>query len=208
MVFSINKRPHLQRLETPYVCLPKDLSAPSDATPIASLKREFKKQVALQQVEVRRDPHPEFMGIKQLQVRHKAQIDQFQKWSQGNWGTFHSEHYDWWAFPICSGSQGQGYKCSISLSEIEELKRNPVFMATYRKGVRLVVQSFGWDLDAWSPVAHPKKEQRWTHNEVRLGKVAESLKLFGEWDLFQKLHYFGQKECQGASRIFKQKLLL
>lgn len=201
------KRKPASKEKTP-VSQMRSMSVPSDAMPIAHLKHRFENQVLFQEVQLRDRPHPEFMGIEKLEKRHKAQIDKFEEWSKDNWGTFHIEHYDWWAFPICSRSNGEENRCSISMPEIEMLKKNPVFMARYRRGVRLVVKSFGWDLDAWGPVLHPAKGQRWTQNEVRLGKVAESLKLFGEWELFQKLHYFGQKKCQGTSFVFKEKLLL
>lgn len=64
-------------------------------------------------------------------------------------------------------------------------------MARYRRGVQLVVESWGWNLENNAPCAHG----RWTGYGVRLGKMAQSLSLFGEEELFHRLQQFYRTVC-------------
>jgi hypothetical protein len=41
---------------------------------------------------------PKYLTIKEKCLK---QADTFRKWGDNqSWGSFHSSHYDWWAFPI------------------------------------------------------------------------------------------------------------
>jgi len=118
-----------------------------------------------------------------VQEKHKEQLVKFEKWAkQGRWEMFHhkNSHYDWWMFPIDRGSNGQGKKYTVYKPEIEALKCNPEFMKNYRRGAELVAKSWGWDITTGRPVANPKPSQHWEDWPVRLGKMANSLQLFGE----------------------------
>lgn len=43
-------------------------------------------------------PKPKYLTIKNDCLK---QADTFRKWGDNqSWGSFHSSHYDWWAFPI------------------------------------------------------------------------------------------------------------
>jgi hypothetical protein len=75
------------------------------------------------------------------------QLELFEKWEKANqWENFNNAHFDWWMFPIDRDSKGKGNLYTMTPSNIEELKKDTQFMENYRKGVVLVVRSWGWDL--------------------------------------------------------------
>lgn len=114
-----------------------------------------------------------------LLARHGAQVTAFEAWAAaGEWRRFHQEHYDWWAFPIDRPSS-QGTRWVVNASEAAELRRDPVFWTQYRRGLKLVAASFGWDLAAAAPIAAPQPGQAWHDWPVRLHKMARSARLFG-----------------------------
>jgi len=137
--------------------------------------------------------NPEFVGIEALKKKHAAQLIEFERWAEErDWKAFLHHHYDWWMFPISRTSRGQGAKYTVYEQEIETLKNDPEFMDQYRRGVKLLTLSWGWDLDRRRPVANPDPGQKWNHYEVRLGKMADSLKIFDERRLFESLRAFFQ----------------
>lgn len=132
--------------------------------------------------------------IQNLKERHARQLADFEQWAANDqWQRFspHYSHYDWWAFPVDRPSQGQGTKYQMSQADIAELKQDPVFMRNYRRAVQLVVESWGWDLAQSVPCDHGA----WTGYGVRLGKMGQSLQLFGEQELFEKLRTFYLRVC-------------
>ena len=138
--------------------------------------------------------------MEKVKAKNAEQVQLFEEWAEKkDWKTFKPEHshYDWWAFPITKSSASYGDEYALNAMEIQYLKRDKEFMRHYRKGVELVVKSWGWDLRKNAPV--PKKErtadQLWTGYGVRLGKMADSLKLFGEKDKYRRLQRFFDKVC-------------
>lgn len=135
--------------------------------------------------------------LQNLIEQHAQQLAIFEIWAQNNnWEKFAKAHYDWWMFPINRGSQGQGATYQVSSEEVAQLKADPVFMSKYRRGVELVVQSWGWDLTQKKLIAPSKPGQQWTGYGVRLGKIADSLILFGEKDLYRNVQLFYQNVCK------------
>jgi len=135
--------------------------------------------------------NPEFVGIQALKQKHAAQLKQFEQWAEArDWLAFLHHHYDWWMFPISRTSLGQGAQYTVYRQEIESLKNDREFMENYRRGVKLLTLSWGWDIDQQKPVNNPDPDQKWNHYEVRLGKMADSLKLFGEIELFKSLRQY------------------
>lgn len=121
--------------------------------------------------------------VQVVKKRHKEQLESFEKWAKnGQWEMFHHQHshYDWWMFPINRSSAGQGTKYTVHKAEIETLKNDPEFMRDYLRGAELVAKSWGWDIKAGAPVAMPMPAQHWEDWPVRLGKMADSLRLFGQ----------------------------
>lgn len=138
--------------------------------------------------------------IKNLKEQHSKQLKLFEQWAEsGDWKRFKPEysHYDWWAFPITRPSSGYGNTYAVNEKEIEALKADTDFMKGYRRGVELVVKSWGWDInrDAQIPESERNSDQTWTGYEVRLGKMGDSLYLFGEKELFEKVKRFYQSVC-------------
>jgi hypothetical protein len=121
---------------------------------------------------------------KTVKKKQAWQLAQFERWADaGQWNNIHSAHYDWWMFPIDRSSAGQGSTYQVNKSNINQLKQDPEFMKNYRRGVELVAKAWGWDVIASQPIDSPTKDQKWQNWPVRLGKMADSLRLFGEEDL-------------------------
>lgn len=142
--------------------------------------------------------------IQNLQERHARQLADFEQWAANDhWHLFSHQHshYDWWVFPIDRPSQGQGTKYQMSKADIAALKQDVAFMRNYRRAVQLVVESWGWDLAHSVPCDHGA----WTGYGVRLGKMGQSLQLFGEEELFEKLRTFYLRVCcaRGAPPLDK-----
>lgn len=131
-------------------------------------------------------PSPKILEIKKL---HTEYLAKFEKRAQsGKWREIREDHFDWWMFPIMRPSRGHGERFALSKEEIDFLKRDSAFMDEYRRGVKLVIESWGWDLEkgGW---ARPSEWDNWT---VRFVKIAESLNLFGEDDLFRRVKEFAR----------------
>ena len=120
-----------------------------------------------------------FVGIFALKQKHNHQLQHFLQWAEEeNWNEFHSNHYDWWMFPIDKISS-YGHQWTVCNDDIEELKLNEDFMRNYKTGVELLATSWGWDLLKREPIIHAKPDQCWQQWPVRLYKAAYSTKLFG-----------------------------
>jgi hypothetical protein len=127
--------------------------------------------------------YEEFLGVEQLKLEQRNQLVLFQKWAEeSNWISFHDNHYDWWAFPIEKPS-GKGFRYSVSDQIRVELKADTVFVEQLRECSRLLLLSWGWDIEAQRLVANPDVGQSWANWPVRLYKCNRSLKLFGQTDM-------------------------
>jgi hypothetical protein len=136
-----------------------------------------------------------FVGIEALKSKLQDHLAKLQTLaSNGEWEHLreHTTHpdsgFDWWMFPTDRASAGQGDKYKLSLPDILALKADPAFMANYRKGVQLVLLSWGWDASSDRSVENA--HQRWTNYQVRLGKMINSLSLFGEKELLLSVKKF------------------
>lgn len=138
--------------------------------------------------------------VDQIKQKHSEQLQKFEQWASAkDWKLFTPtySHYDWWMFPVARPSSHYGDIYQVSQADVDALKADPKFMKEYRRGVELVVRSWGWDLQRQCSVLETERtpEQRWTGYGVRLGKMADSLLLFGEDDLYRKLQLFYQAIC-------------
>jgi hypothetical protein len=81
--------------------------------------------------------------------------------------TDHS-HYDWWAFPI-SDASSHGLKYSVYAEEVKELKKDPVFISRFRTGLKLLAESWGWDIYAAEAIPADRlgPDQEWQQWGVR-----------------------------------------
>lgn len=125
--------------------------------------------------------------ILDLKEQHSSQMVRFREWSEtNNWHKFNLAHYDWWMFPIARESEKYGSRFALSREEISTLKRDEKFMSHYREGVDLLLRSWGWP-NCIVP------GQGWTNHQVRLAKVATSLKLFEQQDLLKSVQEFSRQ---------------
>jgi len=77
------------------------------------------------------------------------------------------------------------------------LQQNEEFLANYRKGVHLLLRSWGWDA-ASNQAIHPRDALQNCFNadaEGRISQMARSLKSLGENHLFMVLQTFAKQEC-------------
>jgi hypothetical protein len=102
---------------------------------------------------------PEFAGLKALKAAHARQIELFEAWAAAKeWAAFHSNHYDWWTFPIDQPS-AYGFKWVVYEGDIARLIEDAEFMQTYRRGLELLAASWGWDLQAQGCISDPLPTQ-------------------------------------------------
>lgn len=136
------------------------------------------------------------LSSKARTVKEKQawQLNQFEQWAaSGQWSKIHNAHYDWWMYPIDQPSRGHGTTYQLNSREITELKADPEFMANYIRGVVLGAQAWGWDVLNVKPIDNPTSDQKWQNWDVRLGKMADSLRLFGEEELRASMRQYVQK---------------
>ena len=139
---------------------------------------------------VARNTSREFAGIETIKTAQRDQLALFEAATErGRWKDIHDSHYDWWMFPVDSPSS-HGLKWSVYAGDIAELKQDPAFMQNYRRGVKLLMEAWGWDLDKQDFLTDPAPDQKWQNWPVRLYKAAYSLWLFGHETEFASLRKY------------------
>lgn len=131
--------------------------------------------------------------IQRIKNKQAEQLQQFEEWAKvGDWRKIHAAHYDWWMFPVERPSLSYGDLYAVESKEVEALKSDALFLRNYKRGIACVVEAWGWDLEKERPIINPNilKGQQWTGYGVRLGKMSDSLRLFGEVELHGKLKAF------------------
>ena len=130
--------------------------------------------------------------IKMKQAGHLVKLQALadgDDWASLQQHTMHPDSgFDWWMFPVDRSSASWGDLYAINANEVEGLKADATFMKSYRDGVILVAKSWGWDLESNEDVTD--SVQRWTGYNVRLGKMLQSLTIFGQADLHERLVAF------------------
>jgi len=107
----------------------------------------------------RTDPNS-FIGKDELLKQLKRQLKQFEEWyEREDWLAFHHHHYDWWMFPskfkikthlfyflfiLVDEISSRGSTYQLTDDVIDELRKDKEFISDVRKGVRLMVSSWGW----------------------------------------------------------------
>ena len=130
--------------------------------------------------------------IKMKQASHLVKLQALadgDDWASLQQHTMHPDSgFDWWMFPVDRPSASWGDLYAIDANDVDGLKADAAFMESYRAGVILVAKSWGWDLENNEDVTDPV--QRWTGYNVRLGKMLQSLTIFGQADLHERLVAF------------------
>ena len=132
-------------------------------------------------------------ALRNKQGDRDGNLTKFKAWAkQGKWRQFsrHEHHYDWWMFPINREADTKGQAYAVYEEEIKALKQDEAWLKDYRLGAILVMQSWGWDVAKERLFDFPTKDQKWDDWEVRLGKMANSLLLFEQWDLHKSLREY------------------
>ena len=137
--------------------------------------------------ELPRNIHPEFVGIARLREQHAKTLAMFRESEQARaWEDIHAAHYDWWMFPIDQPSK-KGFAYTVYQAEVSELRASPGYLAGYLDGVRILLLSWGWDLQSRTPVRACDPDQRWMQWPIRLEKCGRSLWLFEEFDAYRSV---------------------
>ncbi|MEY3277583.1 MAG: hypothetical protein RLZZ426_69 [Actinomycetota bacterium] len=147
-----------------------------------------------------------FVGISQLNLEHKAGLEKFRQWAADHdWSAFHSNHYDWWMFPI-SAPSSMGFAYVVYESEVAELLAIPGFGERHAEGAMLLLKSWGWDSKTNSLIPNPESGQVWSNWPIRLYKCAESMKLFGQTVMYESCLAFARHiKSQGVSFIYNNR---
>jgi hypothetical protein len=183
----------------------------ADLSKAKSLQTTYQNLKAQVGIQAGKNAHPTFVGIQgmkdSLRKRNSAgdgDLNKFIAWAQaGDWEQFgpNFHHYDWWMFPIDRSSSGQGWQFTVYHEDIQALKADQAFLKDYRLGAILLIQSWGWDVKNKCSYAHPGQGQKWRNWDVRLGKLAHSLILFEQWDLYDSLEAYVKQLTQSNVQL-------
>ncbi|ACP20855.1 hypothetical protein Aasi_1488 [Candidatus Amoebophilus asiaticus 5a2] len=157
-----------------------------------------------------KNSHPTFVSIDGIKkaLRHRkssgeGDLKKFVSWAEtGDWKQFGPsyQHYDGWMFPIDRISN-QGLKYTVFKDDIQQLKADLDWLKDYRLGAILLIQSWGWDIKRKKNYTNPTAGQRWRKWDVRLGKLANSLILFEQWDLYGSLKSYVNYLMQSGVKL-------
>jgi len=141
--------------------------------------------------------HTDFIGVIALIEANANQLSQFRTFAQNrDWQSFHSNHYDWWAFPIGSPSSF-GYRYSVSKESVEVLKQSTEFLSNLSESADLLLLSWGWDSTKNENLVNVDSGQAWAHWPIRLYKAWRSMQIFGltekQASLNAYAHYLREK---------------
>ena len=134
----------------------------------------------------------EFVGIEALKKKQletlvlMEEFDKNKRWDRYRDGS--GIHYDWWSFPVKKPSRSYGKAYALTDDAVNALKNDQEFIQRLRRAAILVCKAWGWDLQNKKINNEPGCE--WTNYQVRLGKMADSLQLFEQNDLFENLKDF------------------
>ena len=122
--------------------------------------------------------HVDFIGVEALIRENANQLAQFRTFAENrDWQSFHSNHYDWWAFPIGSPSS-YGYRYSVSKESVKVLKQSTEFLSNLSESADLLLLSWGWDSTKNENLVNVDSGQAWAHWPIRLYKAWHSMRTF------------------------------
>eukprot|EP01124_Arcella_intermedia_P022616 TRINITY_DN3407_c0_g1_i1.p1 TRINITY_DN3407_c0_g1~~TRINITY_DN3407_c0_g1_i1.p1 ORF type:complete len:256 (+),score=50.92 TRINITY_DN3407_c0_g1_i1:81-770(+) len=138
-----------------------------------------------------------------LAVMYRVQQEKLEEFrgkaEKGDWGAIHSDHFDWFMFPIEDGSRGQ---YNVFEADVEELKGDAEWRKGYLEGVDWAARAWGWDLQKARPISPLLPGMGWTCWDVRLAKMIRSLWIFREKKEMESLQRFAlQVAPQGGLKF-------
>jgi len=110
--------------------------------------------------------------------------------SSGSWDRIHSDHYDWWAYPIDRGSTAYGETFNVAGEPLKRLRRDPEFLASLAREIEIQALALGWSLyDAnFLEQIDWEKGQDWRKAyPIRLWKATRSAQIFGLEEEFESM---------------------
>ena len=147
-----------------------------------------------------------FGGVENLIAEQAEQVKKFETWAAAqDWKKFHSEHFDWWTFPVDRGSAGFGFRYDINGQPLEELKQRPDYLKSLSRAADLYMQSMAWDLKKQDWMDKPdfdRGQDPTKHiNRARLFKVARSLQIHNLDDEFKSVRTMAHSLRSGGYPI-------
>ena len=150
------------------------------------------KRLEHRQVEILDQDHADFVEVDTLIQENANQLLKFRTFAKNHdWQSFHSNHYDWWTFPISSPSS-YGYRYSVSNESVEKLKQSSQFLSNLSECVDLLLLSWGWDSMKNEKLAHVEPGQAWANWPIRLYKAWRSVQIFGLLEKEISLRFYAQ----------------
>jgi hypothetical protein len=134
-----------------------------------------------------------YAGDKSVAEDQKAQVAKFKEYaSNSNWKKFHSEHYDWWTFPIDRGSIAYGERYNLAKTNIKKLRKNKEFTDSVAEAARLYTSALAWDLYKEEWIDNPDFANGQSPSSVygtRIWKMARSLQVLGLCKEFNSVRF-------------------
>ncbi|MBM3688227.1 MAG: hypothetical protein FJW80_00990 [Actinobacteria bacterium] len=129
----------------------------------------------------------DFVGCAEIVRKQAETLSIFRAATASHqWMRIHDAHYDWWMFPIdVPSSFGDAY--AVGPAEVAELKATPGYLPDYLDGARILVRSWGWDLDTRRFIEEIDPDQVWQKWPIRLEKCGRSLWLFDEHEAYHSV---------------------
>jgi len=136
------------------------------------------------------DHNPYRTSTAKMRDIQQEQLQKFRKHAANNkWGRVHSDHFDWFMFPIEDGSVS---KYNVFSGDVLELKADAAWLSGYREGVAIVAKAWGWDVAASKLIDPEEAGMGWTDWDVRLAKIIRSLWLFEQKDYLTSMQAFAR----------------
>lgn len=134
-----------------------------------------------------------YAGDSSVIEDQKAQVAKFREYAaNSNWRKFHSEHYDWWTFPIDRGSIAYGERYNLAKTNIKKLRKNKEFTDSVAEAARLYTSALAWDLDKEEWIDSPDFANGQSPSSVygtRIWKMARSLQVLGLCKEFNSVRF-------------------
>lgn len=108
----------------------------------------------------------------------------------GMWREIHSDHYDWWAYPIDRGSAAYGETFNVAGEPLGRLRNDPEFLSSLAREIEIQALALGWSLreGKFLDELDWEKGQDWRKTyPTRFWKMTRSAQIFGLEEEFESL---------------------
>lgn len=126
--------------------------------------------------------------IKDEQIAQRTEHERLA--ASGSWSRIHSDHYDWWAYPIDRGSSAYGETFNVAGEPLERLKNDEEFISSLAREIEIQALALGWSLydGDFLPQLDWERGQDWRKAyPTRLWKMTRSAQIFGLEREFESL---------------------